>query len=107
MILEWVASTILDLAAIVNFLQSSPSQRIDRSAVRADVLIDCIRTTTSAQVQHTALLLVSSLATLAPDLILHSVMPVFTYMGADVLRQRHEFSAFVVRQVCQGLAKAL
>ena len=66
------------------------------------MLVDCIRTTTSPQVQHTALLLVSRLASIAPDLILHSVMPVFTFMGANVLRQNDEYSAFVVRQVGQG-----
>ena len=52
--------------------------------------------------QHTALLLISSLASVAPDLILHSVMPVFTHMGTQVLRQNDEFSAFVVKQVSQG-----
>lgn len=94
--------TVLELFLIAKTLQSSPNQRVDRSAIRTDVLIDCIKTTKSPQVQHTALLLVSSLASVAPDLILHSVMPVFTHMGANVLRHNDEFSAFVVKQVSQG-----
>ena len=85
-------------------MNADPSQNlstlhVDRSAIRADVLVDCIRSTESPQVRNTALLLVSALATVAPELILHSVMPVFTFMGANVLHQDDDFSAYVVKQV--------
>lgn len=79
----------------------------NRSVIRADLLIDCIRSTTNPQVQHAALLLVSSLASVAPDMILHSVMPVFTYMGANVLRQNDEYSAFVVKQIMESVIPRL
>ena len=92
------------LLLVANALQSSPDARLDRSEIRPDVIIDCIRTTTNPQVQHIALLLISSLASLAPDMILHSVMPVFTYMGTNVLRQSDKYSAFVVRQVGERLS---
>lgn len=82
-------------------LQTAPSTIIDPSAIRADVLIDCIRSTTSPQVRNTALLLVSALANVIPELILHSVMPIFTFMGANVLRQEDDFSTYVVKQVCE------
>ena len=49
--------------------------------------------------RNSALLLVSALAKVTPDLILHSIMPVFTFMGANVLRQDDEYSAYVVKQV--------
>lgn len=67
--------------------------------VRADLLIDCIRSTGSPQVQNAALLLVASLADVAPELVLHSVMPIFTFMGATVLRQDDEYSVHVIDQV--------
>ena len=67
--------------------------------IRTDVLIDCIRTTTIPQVRNTALLLVSALAKVTPESILHSIMPIFTFMGANVLRQDDDFSAYVVMQV--------
>jgi len=50
-------------------------------------------------VRNTALLLVSALAAVVPELILHSVMPIFTFMGADVLHRDDDFSAYVVKQV--------
>lgn len=49
--------------------------------------------------RNSALLLVSALAKVTPELILHSIMPVFTFMGANVLRQDDEYSAYVVKQV--------
>lgn len=49
--------------------------------------------------RNSALLLVSALAKVTPELILHATMPIFTFMGANVLRQDDEFSAHVVKQV--------
>ena len=81
-------------------LQTSPETQLDRSAVRADLIIDCFRTTSNPQVQQAALVLMSSLATIVPELIIHNVMPVFTFMGTSVLRQSDDYSAYVVDQVC-------
>ena len=64
--------------------------------VRVDLLIDCIRTTSNPQVHNSALLLISSLARWVPDRVLHSVMPIFTFMGSTLLRQSDEYSAHVV-----------
>lgn len=63
------------------------------------MLIDCLRTTKSLQAQQTALMLISSLASVTSDLVLHSIMPVFTFMGDSILRQNDDFSAYVVAQV--------
>lgn len=63
------------------------------------MLIDCLRTTKSLQAQQTALMLISSLASVTSDLVLHSIMPVFTFMGDTILRQNDDFSAYVVAQV--------
>lgn len=82
-----------------DYEQSPDSLPIDRSLLRADVIVDCIRTTESPQVRNTALLLVSSLAAVAPEMILHSVIPIFAFMGADILHQDDDFSAYVVKRV--------
>jgi U3 small nucleolar RNA-associated protein 10 len=72
---------------------------LDRSAVRVDILVDCIRSSASPQVQSAALLLIGSLAVTTPELVLHSVMPIFTFMGSSVLRQGDEYSAHVIDEV--------
>ena len=75
---------------------------IEYSIIKPNVLVDCLRTTVSPQVQQVALLLLAGLASLAPKLVLHSVVPIFTFMGATTLRQNDEYSAYVVDQVGQG-----
>lgn len=67
--------------------------------IRVNLIIDCIRTSESPQVQNTALLVVAGLATIAPELVLHSVMPIFTFMGSSVLKKDDEYSALVIDQV--------
>ena len=73
--------------------------QIDRAAVRVDLLVDCVRATANPQVQQRALLLIADLASVTPELILHSIMPIFTFMGASMLRQDDEYSAFVINRV--------
>ena len=79
--------------------QKIAGSQVDRSAVRADVLVDCISTTENPQVQQAALLLVGSIASVTPELILHSVMPVFTFMGTGLMRNDDEYSVHVVKKV--------
>jgi U3 small nucleolar RNA-associated protein 10 len=86
------------LLAIVNTHKGDPKLKLDRAAVRADLLVDCVQKTASPQVQNAALLLIASLADTAPELVLHSVMPIFTFMGSSVLRQNDEYSAHVIKQ---------
>jgi U3 small nucleolar RNA-associated protein 10 len=71
----------------------------DINIFRVDSLIACIRTLSNPQVHNKTLLLLSTLAQIAPELILKHVMPIFTFMGANVLHQDDEYSAHVVERV--------
>lgn len=51
------------------------------------------------QTFHQALLLVSSLAHLAPGAVLRNVMPIFTFMGSSILHRDDEYSFKVVKKV--------
>ncbi|KAK9460497.1 uncharacterized protein V1516DRAFT_712548 [Lipomyces oligophaga] len=84
----------------------SPAQ-LNPSIVRMDIIVSCIRTTTAPQVQNKFLLLVASLASVSPELVLHSVMPIFTFMGANTIRQDDEFSAHVIQQTISKVVPAL
>ncbi|USP80286.1 uncharacterized protein yc1106_07560 [Curvularia clavata] len=95
--LVYLQSIILgSLSPIVNTLKEQSDTADYQSAVRADLLIDCIRHSTSPQVQNSALLLISNLASWVPDLILHNLMPIFTFIGSTLLRQHDDYSAQVV-----------
>ena len=48
---------------------------------------------------HQALLLLASLARLAPDSVLRNVMPIFTFMGTNVFHRDDTYSFRVVQQV--------
>ncbi|PGG96383.1 hypothetical protein AJ80_09838 [Polytolypa hystricis UAMH7299] len=86
------------LLAIINKVKQSPKSKWDTSAIRADLIVDCVRVSSSPQVQNTAILLVAGLAKIAPELVLHSVMPIFTFMGSNVLKKDDEYSAAVIDQ---------
>jgi U3 small nucleolar RNA-associated protein 10 len=95
------------LLNIINAYRSNPSIKLDHSAVRTDLLVDCVQKTASPQVQNAALLLIASLAHTAPELVLHSVMPIFTFMGSSVLRQNDEYSAHVISQTIREVIPPL
>ena len=79
----------------------------DPSVIRADVIVSAIRASDSPQVQNKLLLCIAALASLSPELVLHSVMPIFTFMGAHTIRQDDEFSSHVVEQTIICVVPAL
>lgn len=95
------------LLAIIKAYKSDPSLKLERSAIRADLLVDCVQKTASPQVQNAALLLIASLADIVPELVLHSVMPIFTFMGSSVLRHNDEYSAHVISQTIREVIPPL
>lgn len=99
--------TLGSLLAIVNRSKESAKAQFDTSVIRADLVVDCVRTTESPQVQNAALLLVAGLSVIAPELVLHSVMPIFTFMGSSVLRKDDEYSVSVIDQTIDQVVPAL
>ncbi|KAE9379300.1 hypothetical protein N431DRAFT_553547 [Stipitochalara longipes BDJ] len=95
------------LLAIIKAFKSDPNLKLERSAIRADLLVDCVQKIASPQVQNAALLLIASLADAAPELVLHSVMPIFTFMGSSVLRQNDEYSAHIISQTIREVIPPL
>ncbi|KAG9713000.1 hypothetical protein KCU75_g24604, partial [Aureobasidium melanogenum] len=95
------------LFSIVDSLKQNPAVKVDRSVLRADLIVECVRTSTNAQIHNAALLLISSLASWAPDLVLHSVMPIFTFMSNTLLRQSDDYSAHVIDQTVSRVVPPL
>ncbi|XHG01646.1 snoRNA-binding rRNA-processing protein utp10, variant 3 [Aspergillus wentii] len=99
--------TLGSLLAIINRSKQSAKPQFDTSVIRADLVVDCVRTTESPQVQNAALLLVAGLSIIAPELVLHSVMPIFTFMGSSVLRKDDDYSVSVIDQTIDQVVPAL
>ncbi|KIX93255.1 uncharacterized protein Z520_11111 [Fonsecaea multimorphosa CBS 102226] len=95
------------ILAIVDNARLSQRPTIDFSSIRTDLVTDCVRSSENPQVQSTALLLSSSLASLAPDRILHSIMPIFTFMGKSILSKDDERSIYVTNRAIDEIIPPL
>ncbi|CAH2351796.1 U3 small nucleolar RNA-associated protein 10 [[Candida] railenensis] len=93
--------------SIVQMKRKGKSHSFDSNSVRADLIVNCIRSSQSPQVQNRLLLVIAELASLAPEIILHSVMPIFTFMGAHTIRQDDEFSNSVLQQTISKVIPAI
>ncbi|KAK4196622.1 putative U3 small nucleolar RNA-associated protein 10 [Triangularia verruculosa] len=93
--------------AMIPAYDNNKDLTIDASAGYGDVLAACVQNTSSTQVTNEALLVVASLARTAPDVVLQSVMPIFTFMGSSVLRQADNYSQSVVKKTVQQVIPPL
>lgn len=92
---------------VVKIKESQAKHRIDSNSIRADLIVNSIRLSQSPQVQNRLLLVIAELASLAPEIILHSVMPIFTFMGAHTVRQDDEFSSSALQQTISKVVPAI
>ncbi|ERF72575.1 hypothetical protein EPUS_02857 [Endocarpon pusillum Z07020] len=102
----------LSLGSLLSIVRNAAShasklEKLDVSRLQVDVIMDCVRTTPSPQVQNTALLLIAATAKLLPERILDSIMPVFTFMGSNVLGKEDEYSNYVVDQTMDQIIPAM
>ncbi|EAA28571.1 U3 small nucleolar RNA-associated protein 10 [Neurospora crassa] len=106
--LGYLQSLVLSsLLAMMPAYKDSKELTIDPAAGHGDILASCIQRSSSPTVINAALLLVASLARTAPDVVLHSVMPIFTFMGSSVLKQADDYSAHVVNQTVKEVIPPL
>lgn len=95
------------LLAMMPAYKSDKTLKINSSGGYGDLLVTCIQKSSSPVVQNAALLLIANLASTAPNLVLHSVMPTFTFMGSSVLRQSDDYSTHVVSQTIKQVIPPL
>ena len=100
-------SVLSSLSAMIPAYKNNKELTIDASVGYGDVLATCIQRSSSPTVINAALLLVASLAKTAPEVVLHSVMPIFTFMGSSVLKQADDYSAIVVNQTIREVIPPL
>eukprot|EP00795_Rhopilema_esculentum_P004548 gene4548-20800_t len=70
-------------------------------------IIECFRTSENPQTHHQALLVLGKAASLFPDLVLHNVMSIFTFMGANVLRQDDSYSFEIIKRTIDSVIPTL
>ncbi|GFR92021.1 HEAT repeat-containing protein 1-like [Elysia marginata] len=101
------------LLGLINFVcsrhweEQENAEQVKGEHLNMDLIVQCIRSSDNAHTHHQALLLLSSAAKIAPSLLLHNMMSVFTFMGANILRQDDAYSFHVIGKILDNVIPAL
>ncbi|TCD67119.1 snoRNA-binding rRNA-processing protein utp10 [Steccherinum ochraceum] len=95
------------MSALENVALSMPDGSSLPPTVRLDVLAELIRVSESPQTFNQALLLIATLARLAPNAILHNIMPIFTFMGSNVFHRDDSYSFKVVQKTVDNIVPVM
>lgn len=105
--LEYINQLVMSaLTRIIHHAEEKGAQ-VEESALRVDIVVQCIRITGNPQTHNQALLLMATIASMFPETVLHNIMPVFTFMGANVLRQDDNYSFQVIQQTLEKILPPL
>ncbi|XP_013080450.2 HEAT repeat-containing protein 1-like [Biomphalaria glabrata] len=72
-----------------------------------ELIVNCVRSSDNPHTHQQALMLLSTAAKIAPGLLLHNMMTVFTFMGANILRQDDAYSFHVIGKILENVIPAL
>ncbi|NXB80217.1 HEAT1 protein, partial [Donacobius atricapilla] len=84
-----------------------PADTLDKEKFNVELIVQCIRISKMPQTHHHALLLLGAVAGMFPDKVLHNIMPIFTFMGANVLRLDDTYTFQVINKTVQMVIPAL
>ncbi|KAI9502796.1 hypothetical protein BX070DRAFT_225622 [Coemansia spiralis] len=105
--LEYIMQLVLTMLTRIIDDANASATSIAESVIRVDIIVQTIRTSTSPQTHNQTLLLLAAVAAQHPELVLHHVMAIFTFMGANVLRQDDEYSFHVIQQTLEKVIPPL
>ncbi|XP_017294030.1 HEAT repeat-containing protein 1 isoform X2 [Kryptolebias marmoratus] len=80
---------------------------LDEEKFSVELVVQCIRESDVPQTHHHALLLLGGVAPIFPEKVLHNIMPIFTFMGANILRLDDAYSFRVIEKTLQMVIPAL
>ena len=83
------------------------SRHINTSAIRSELVTDCLKSSDNPQVHNVALLVCASLSRIAPDQMLHNAMPIFTFIGHKMSAKDDEHSINVINEAIDKIVPAL
>ncbi|KAM8836642.1 HEAT repeat-containing protein 1 isoform 2-T3 [Spinachia spinachia] len=80
---------------------------LEEDKFSVELVVQCIRTSDAPQTHHQALLLLTAAAAIFPEKVLLNIMPIFTFMGAHVMRLDDTYSFRVIDRTVQMVIPAL
>ncbi|PNI55274.1 HEATR1 isoform 2 [Pan troglodytes] len=84
-----------------------PKDILDEEKFNVELIVQCIRLSEMPQTHHHALLLLGTVAGIFPDKVLHNIMSIFTFMGANVMRLDDTYSFQVINKTVKMVIPAL
>lgn len=84
-----------------------PPDVLDPQRLSVELVVQCIRSSEMSQTHHQALLLLSAVAPMYPDKVLLNIMPIFTFMGANILRLDDAYSFRVIDKTVEMVIPAI
>lgn len=102
-----VQVSMSNLRACLDVLRKSGKQQVISSdilsSLRVDTVVNVIKTSCKPQTFQQALLLLSVLGSITPEVVLHNVMPIFTFVGSTMLQRDDDYSFVVVEKTLQSI----
>lgn len=106
--LAYLHRIVLDAILVLLPTHNVPDAKTTNvEAIRTDLVVDIVRTTTAPEVKNSALKLVGALAVWKPDRVLHSVMPLFTFMSSTLMSNQDEHSSRIADQTVARIIPSL
>ncbi|KAK0528893.1 snoRNA-binding rRNA-processing protein utp10 [Tilletia horrida] len=96
----------LSMAALLQVLSPSEKSVQIVQAIRVDTIISTIKVSQNPQTFQQALALLNRIATINQELVLHNVMPIFTFVGSSMLQRDDSYSFEIVQQTLQSIIPA-
>nr|XP_033791447.1 HEAT repeat-containing protein 1 [Geotrypetes seraphini] len=84
-----------------------PADVLDEERFNVELVVQCVRGSDVPQTNHHALMLLGTAATIFPDKVLHNIMPIFTFMGANIMRLDDMYSFHVISRTMLTVIPAL
>ncbi|TRY66425.1 hypothetical protein DNTS_028326 [Danionella cerebrum] len=83
------------------------SDVLEEDKFNVELVVQCVRMSDVPQTHHHALLLLGALAETFPEKVLHNIMPIFTFMGANIMRLDDLYSFQIINKTVQAVIPAL
>ncbi|CAL8302708.1 unnamed protein product [Lota lota] len=80
---------------------------LEEDKFNVELVVQCVRVSDMPQTHHHALLLLGTVASIFPEKVLHNIMPIFTFMGANIMRLDDSYSFQVINKTVQTVIPAL
>uniref|UniRef100_A0A672RSF6 HEAT repeat-containing protein 1 n=1 Tax=Sinocyclocheilus grahami TaxID=75366 RepID=A0A672RSF6_SINGR len=102
----------LILSCLLNVCQKlspdgGPINVLEEDKFNVELVVQCVRISDMPQTHQNALLLLGALAGIFPEKVLHNIMPIFTFMGSNIMRLDDTYSFQVINKTVQAVIPAL